>query len=82
MQMNGVPAAPMPGQLPMPNPALDVGLVTRAHQISQHQQAMIRQQQGQIPGQSPQMHNSPPRMNGMRTSWFPTNEPTSSQPTT
>lgn len=71
MPMNGVPATPMPGQLPLPNPALDVGLVTRAHQISQHQQAMIRQQQGQIPGQSPQMHNSPPRMNGMPQPGFP-----------
>ncbi|KAF8859207.1 hypothetical protein BDZ45DRAFT_621398 [Acephala macrosclerotiorum] len=60
-----VPPAPMQGQLPLPNPALDVGLVTRAHQISQHQQAILRQQQGQINGQSPQMHNSPPRMNGM-----------------
>lgn len=60
-----VPPAPMQGQLPLPNPALDVGLVTRAHQISQHQQAILRQQQGQVNGQSPQMHNSPPRMNGL-----------------
>jgi chromatin modification-related protein VID21 len=69
--INGVPQAPMQGQMPLPNPALDVGLVTRAHQISQHQQAILRQQQGQIPGQSPQMHNSPPRMNGMPAPGFP-----------
>ncbi|KAE8440431.1 hypothetical protein EG329_007614 [Mollisiaceae sp. DMI_Dod_QoI] len=65
-----VPPAQMQGQLPLPNPALDVGLVTRAHQISQHQQAILRQQQGQMNGQSPQMHNSPPRMNGMPQSGF------------
>lgn len=70
MPVNGVPQAPMQGQMPLPNPALDVGLVTRAHQISQHQQAILRQQQGQIPGQSPQMHNSPPRMNGMPAPGF------------
>jgi len=69
--INGVPQAPMQGQMPLPNPALDVGLVTRAHQISQHQQAILRQQQGQMPGQSPQMHNSPPRMNGMPAPGFP-----------
>lgn len=71
MGLNGVAHPPMQGQLPLPNPALDVGLVTRAHQISQHQQAILRQQQGQIPGQSPQMHNSPPRMNGMPAPGFP-----------
>ncbi|KAL5317875.1 hypothetical protein ACEPPN_014975 [Leptodophora sp. 'Broadleaf-Isolate-01'] len=65
MPMNGVPTAQMQGQMPLPNPVLDVGLVNRAQQISQHQQAIRLQQQGQMPGQSPQMHNSPPRMNGM-----------------
>jgi len=71
LPMNGVPQAPMQGQMPLPNPALDVGLVSRAHQISQHQQAILRQQQGQMQGQSPQMHNSPPRMNGMPAPGFP-----------
>merc|ERR1712093_642584 len=73
--MNGVPAAQMQGQMPLPNPVLDVGLVSRAQQISQHQQAIRLQQQGQIPGQTPQMHNSPPRMNGMPQPGFqmPTN---------
>jgi chromatin modification-related protein VID21 len=71
LPINGVPQAPMQGQMPLPNPALDVGLVTRAHQISQHQQAILRQQQGQLPGQSPQMHNSPPRMTGMPVPGFP-----------
>lgn len=71
MPTNGVPAAPMQGQLPLPNPTLDVGLVNRAHLISQSQQAMIRQQQGQHPGQSPQMHNSPPRTNGVPQPGFP-----------
>jgi chromatin modification-related protein VID21 len=71
MSMNGVPTAPMQGQIPLPNPALDVGLVTRAHQISQNQQAILRQQQGQLPGQSPQMHNSPPRTNGIPQPGFP-----------
>ncbi len=71
MPMNGVPSAPMQGQLPIPNPALDVGLVTRAHQISQQQQLLRQQQQGQLPNQSPQMHNSPPRMNGMPQPGFP-----------
>jgi chromatin modification-related protein VID21 len=71
MPMNGVPPAPMQGQLPLPNPALDVGLVTRAHQISQNQQAILRQQQGQLPGQSPQIHNSPPRTNGVPQPGFP-----------
>jgi chromatin modification-related protein VID21 len=71
LPMNGVPQAPMQGQMPLPNPALDVGLVTRAHQISQHQQAILRQQQGQMPGQTPQIHNSPPRMNGMPAPGFP-----------
>lgn len=69
MSMNGVPSVPMhgiQGQLPLPNPALDVGLVARAQNISEQQRQAIRmQQQGQLPGQSPQMHNSPPRMNGM-----------------
>jgi chromatin modification-related protein VID21 len=65
MQMNGVPPAPMQGQMPgqlLP----DLGLVTQAHQISQQQrQAIQMRQQGQMQGQSPQMHNSPPRMNGL-----------------
>lgn len=71
MPINGVPAASMQGQLPLPNPTLDVGLVNRAHLISQSQAAMIRQQQGQHPGQSPQMHNSPPRTNGVPQPGFP-----------
>ena len=71
ISMNGVPQAPMQGHMPLPNPAVDVNLVSAAHRISQHQQAMIRQQQGGIPGQSPQMHNSPPRMNGLPAPGFP-----------
>jgi chromatin modification-related protein VID21 len=71
--MNGVPQAQMQGmqggQLPMPNPALDVGLVARAQNISEQQRQAIRMQQaGQISmqGQNGQIHNSPPRnMNGM-----------------
>ncbi|CZT08082.1 related to chromatin modification-related protein vid21 [Rhynchosporium graminicola] len=65
MPMNGIPTAQMQGQMPLPNPVLDVGLVSRAQQISQHQQAIRLQQQSQMPGQSPQMHNSPPRLNGV-----------------
>lgn len=65
MPMNGIPTAQMQGQMPLPTPVLDVGLVSRAQQISQHQQAIRLQQQSQMPGQSPQMHSSPPRMNGM-----------------
>ncbi|KAK0109511.1 chromatin modification- protein VID21 [Cadophora gregata] len=71
MPMNGVPTAQMQGQMPLPNPVLDVGLVSRAQQISQHQQAIRLQQQGQIPGQPAQMHNSPQRMNGMPQPGFP-----------
>ena len=71
--MNGVPQAQMQnmqgGQLPMPNPALDVGLVARAQNISEQQRQAIRMQQaGQLPmqGQNGQIHNSPPRnINGM-----------------
>jgi chromatin modification-related protein VID21 len=63
--MNGVPQAQMQsmqGQLPMPNPALDVGLVARAQNISEQQRQAIRMQQaGQIPMQNGQIHNSPPR---------------------
>ncbi|OWP05710.1 hypothetical protein B2J93_1759 [Marssonina coronariae] len=75
MGMNGVPTAQMQGQMPLPNPSLDHGLVSRAHQISQHQQAILRQQQGGMPAQAPPMHNSPPRMNGMSQTGFamPTN---------
>ena len=58
---------PMPGmqaQMPM-QPT--VGLVTRAAQTAESQRALIQmqQQQGKVPGQSPQMHNSPPRPNGI-----------------
>jgi chromatin modification-related protein VID21 len=77
--MNGVPQAQMQGmqggQLPMPNPALDVGLVARAQNISEQQRQAIRMQQaGQIPmqNQNGQIHNSPPRnMNGMSPPNFP-----------
>jgi chromatin modification-related protein VID21 len=77
--MNGVPQAQMQGmqngQLPMPNPALDVGLVARAQNISEQQRQAIRMQQaGQIPmqGQNGQIHNSPPRiMNNMSPPNFP-----------
>lgn len=60
------------GQRPMPNPGLDVGLVTQAHLISEQQRQAIQQrQQGQIPGNG-QMHNSPPRnMIGMSPQNFP-----------
>ena len=71
--MNGIPQAQMQnmqgGQLPVPNPALDVGLVARAQAMSEQQRQAIRMQQaGQLPmqGQNGQIHNSPPRtMNGM-----------------
>lgn len=68
--MNGVPQAPMQamqGQLPMPNPAVSVGLINQAAQTAEQQRAMIQmQQQGKPPGQSPQIQqNSPPRTNGM-----------------
>jgi chromatin modification-related protein VID21 len=78
--MNGVPQAQMQGmqggQMPIPNPALDVGLVSRAQNISEQQRQAIRnmQQTGQIPMQGPngQIHNSPPRnMNGMSPPNFP-----------
>jgi chromatin modification-related protein VID21 len=77
--MNGVPQAQMQamqgGQLPMPNPALDVGLVARAQNISEQQRQAIRMQQaGQIPiqGQNGQIHNSPPRnMTAMSPPNFP-----------
>ncbi|KAF4634733.1 hypothetical protein G7Y89_g3369 [Cudoniella acicularis] len=75
MPMNGIPPAPMQGmqgQLPMPNPAVSVGLINQAARTAEEQRAMIQmQQQGRIPGQSPQMHNSPPRMNGMQAPGFP-----------
>ena len=65
--MNGVPPAPMQsmqGQLPMPNPAVSVGLINQAAQTAEQQRAMIQmQQQGKPNGQSPQTHNSPPRTN-------------------
>jgi len=66
--MNGiVPQAQMQGmqgQMPLPNPALDVGLINQAQSIQQQQrQAVQMRQQGHIPGP---VHNSPPRnMNGM-----------------
>merc|ERR1712093_599627 len=55
--MNGVPAAQMQGQMPLPNPVLDVGLVSRAQQISQHQQAIRLQHQGHAG--SPRMGQNP-----------------------
>jgi chromatin modification-related protein VID21 len=72
--MNGVPQAQMQGmqgQLPLPNPALDIGLVTQAHRISEQQrQAIQARQQGQ-PSLG-QIHNSPPRsMSGMSPPNFP-----------
>ncbi|CAD6503221.1 BgTH12-02889 [Blumeria graminis f. sp. triticale] len=73
MNMNSVPQAPMQGQIPLSNSSLDVGLVSRAHAISQHQQAILRQQQqqqGQVTGQSSQVHNSPSRINGLSAPGF------------
>jgi chromatin modification-related protein VID21 len=69
--MNGVPPAPMQamqGQLPMPNPAVSVGLINQAAQTAEQQRAMIQMQQQSKPNaQSPQPHNSPPRTsNGMQ----------------
>jgi chromatin modification-related protein VID21 len=55
----------MPGQMPM-QPT--TGLVISAAQTAESQRALIlkqQQQQGAAPGQSPQMHNSPPRVNGI-----------------
>jgi len=77
--MNGAPQAQMQtmqgGQLPMPNPALDVGLVARAQNISEQQRQAIRMQQAsQLPlqGQNGQIHNSPPRnMGAMSPPGFP-----------
>ncbi|POS84355.1 hypothetical protein EPUL_003962, partial [Erysiphe pulchra] len=63
-----VPQAPMQGQLSASNSSLDVGLVSRAHAISQHQQAILRQQQqqhNQVNGQPP---HSSPRINSVSTS--------------
>jgi chromatin modification-related protein VID21 len=75
MPMNGVSPAPMQtmqGQLPMPNPAVSVGLINQAARTAEEQRAMIQmQQQGKIPGQAPQVHSSPPRMNGMSQPGFP-----------
>jgi len=68
MPMNGMPPGPMqgmPGQMPM-QPT--TGLVISAAQTAESQRALIlkqQQQQGSVPGQSPQMHNSPPRVNGI-----------------
>ncbi|KAG9239705.1 hypothetical protein BJ875DRAFT_413578 [Amylocarpus encephaloides] len=77
LPMNGIPHVPhapmqaMQGQLPMPNPAVSVGLINQAAQTAEQQRAMIQmQQQGKPPGQSPQSHNSPPRgisQNGFTT---------------
>jgi len=73
--LNGVPQAPMQtmqGQLPLPNPSLDVGLVTQAHRISEQQRQAIQMRQQQLPG----VHNSPPRnMNGMSPQGFPQMQP-------
>lgn len=73
--MNGMPQAQMQnmqGQLPMPNPALDVGLVTQANRIAEQQrQAIQMRPQGQMGGPG-QAYNSPPRnMNGMAAPGFP-----------
>lgn len=70
MTMNGVPAVPpmhgIQGQLPLPNPALNVDLVARAQGVSEQQRRIHElQQRGQLPAQTAQMQNSPPRMNGM-----------------
>ncbi|RDL41379.1 uncharacterized protein BP5553_01358 [Venustampulla echinocandica] len=69
LPMNGMSPSPMQamqGQMPMPNPAVSVGLINQAARTAEEQRAMIQmQQQGKLPGQSPQIHNSPPRMNGM-----------------
>lgn len=80
MPMNGVPQAQMqgiqgPNQLPVPNSAVDNGLMNRARRVSEQQRQAIhmQQQQGQLPGQSPQIHNSPPRMNGMAQPFIPNN---------
>ncbi|KAI1004037.1 Chromatin modification-related protein [Podosphaera aphanis] len=79
MGMNTVPQAPMQGQNSVSSPALDAGLVSRAHAISQHQQAILRQQQQQqkqqqvpIVTQSCQARNSPIlRMNNLSAPGFP-----------
>jgi chromatin modification-related protein VID21 len=80
MPMNGVPQAQMQGmqgqhRLPVPNPALDINLVTQARRISEQQrQAVQMQQQSQHQGQNTQVHNSPPNMrngvNGMSQQGF------------
>jgi len=74
MTMNGVPAVPpmhgIQGQLPLPNPALNVDLVARAQNVSEQQrQIHAMQQRGQLPAGT-QMHNSPPRMNGTPQAGF------------
>ncbi|TVY18364.1 Chromatin modification-related protein EAF1 [Lachnellula arida] len=69
LPMNSMPPGPGPmqgmqSQMPM-QPT--VGLVNQAAQTAESQRALIQmqQQQGKVPGQSPQMHNSPPRPNGI-----------------
>lgn len=66
LPLNGIPPGPMQGmqgQMPMPT----VGLVTQAAQTAESQRALIQmqQQQAKVSGQSPPMHNSPPRTNGL-----------------
>jgi chromatin modification-related protein VID21 len=73
--MNGMPQAQMQnmqGHLPLPNPAVDVGLVNQANRIAEQQrQAIQMRPQGQMAGPG-QVYNSPPRnMNGMAAPGFP-----------
>ncbi|RKF60641.1 putative myb and hsa domain protein [Erysiphe neolycopersici] len=63
-----VPQAPMQGQISAPNSSLDAGLVSRAHAISQHQQAILRQQQQQQNQVIGQPAHSSPRINGVSSS--------------
>ncbi|TVY37095.1 Chromatin modification-related protein [Lachnellula occidentalis] len=69
LPMNGMPPGPGPMQGMQPQMPMQptVGLVNQAAQTAESQRALIQmqQQQGKVPGQSPQMHNSPPRPNGI-----------------
>ncbi|TVY76121.1 Chromatin modification-related protein EAF1 [Lachnellula suecica] len=73
LPMNGMQSGPMQGMQPQIPMQASVGLVTQAAQTAENQRALIQmqQQQGKLPGQSPLLHNSPPRPNGVPQSHLP-----------
>ncbi|TQS36105.1 hypothetical protein Golomagni_03455 [Golovinomyces magnicellulatus] len=67
--VNSILQAPIQSQIPTSSSSPDLGLVSRAHAISQQQQAILRQQQQ---GQTYSQPSYSPRMNGISTPGYST----------